>query len=167
MCDVLYELPLLPGDLFFYVGIAAVLIGATVLGLNGKAEAIVQKYNLRMRPPSMSPRLFFILWGGVVCLIGSGFVLANAAPHFITKAAYDAGEYTTVEGVVKVLNEQPWDGHAPGDKIAIGGEELVIDAYQIAPGYKTTLAKGGVHKDGARLKMKVVDGHIVHICAPK
>lgn len=167
MCDVLYELPLLPGAPFFYAGFVALALGATALALNGKAQTIVDRYGLRIRPASVSPRAFFILWGCVACAIGALFVLSNAVPHVLARSAYNAGEYTTVEGVVEVLHEQPAGGHAPGDKIAIGGQELVIDAYQIAPGYKTTLAKGGVHKDGARLKMKVIEGRIVHICAPK
>ena len=76
---------------------------------------------------------------------------------------YDAGHYETVEGVVKVLREQPVEGDTVGDLIEVGGFRFAINFYTETPGYKHTISNGGALREGVRARLRFRDDLILKV----
>jgi hypothetical protein len=68
-----------------------------------------------------------------------------------------------VEGTVQVSHSQPYQGHTSGDKITIDGQSFVIDYFYATPGYKETIAHGGVLRNGVYARIHHCDGVIIKV----
>jgi hypothetical protein len=77
--------------------------------------------------------------------------------------AYRNNKCQITEGLVHVRYEQLETGHTPGDKIEIGGHEFDIDYYLVTPGYKQTIAHGGVLREGVYARLHHYDGVILKV----
>lgn len=78
-------------------------------------------------------------------------------------ALYETNAYESVEGVVQVLHEQPRSGHDQGDIVKIGEQQFEINYYRKTHAYRTTLAHGGVLRDGVTARVGYVNDEILAI----
>ena len=100
--------------------------------------------------------LWAVLWNGVSFYwVGHNLLTAYRCHH-----ALRDGTCQVVEGTVEVLHEQPYSGHASGDRIRIGGREFEVNHYLSTLGYNRTIAHGGVLKNGVRARLHV-DGPMI------
>ena len=76
---------------------------------------------------------------------------------------YDAGHYKTVEGVVKVLREQPQTGDYVGDLIEVGGIPFQINFYSEGNGHNLTIANGGALTGGAQVRIRYMNELILKV----
>ena len=100
---------------------------------------------------------------GLLWLPLSPTVLAVIGEKNELQALYDAEHYETIEGVVKVLREQPREGDHLGELIEIGGVQFVINFYRETHGYSQTIANGGVLKEGVRARLRYRDQLILKV----
>jgi len=104
-------------------------------------------------------------------VVGTGFVIGGATSlvvgwykHHRAYRAYSRGDVAVYEGQVKLLREQPVGGHAPGDLVDVAGRELEVNYFMAnEPGYRLTVAHGGVLQDGARVRVAVYEGRILEV----
>jgi hypothetical protein len=76
---------------------------------------------------------------------------------------YKNGESQISEGIVHVLREQPAEGHAPADKITVGDQTFEVQYYCVTPGYKQTIAQGGVLREGVFARLHHHNGVILKV----
>lgn len=74
-----------------------------------------------------------------------------------------ANKAQVVEGIVRVAHRQPYQGHTTGDKITVNGQPFEVDYFNADPGYKDTIAHGGVLGEGAYARIHHCDGVIVKV----
>ena len=139
-----------------------------IVGAAGLAASIVWIRRLKVsrfwnKPEGLKPGILLsisIFWLLVtVPSLGINLWLSCRAA-----AAYMAGDAKMVEGVVCVHREQPAWGRAPGDLIEVNGVSLVVNHDRVTtPGYRKTIAHGGVLSEGAYVRIWYVGREIVRI----
>jgi len=97
----------------------------------------------------------FLLVLGVTLMVGAlgwYFLTQGKIQKYINRLN---SEHTkVVEGNVKVLSTQPYDGHAKGDIIKIGNVKFKIDYYLMTGYYyNTTISHGGVLTAGKNIRV--------------
>lgn len=105
-----------------------------------------------------------LLWG-VGTAVGGGLGVAIVLwRHVEAVRSFETNDYEIVEGAVRVLRMQPTGGHAPGDLVTVGGRELEIDFFgEVGPGYRQTIARGGVLRDGQQARLYVHKGKVLRV----
>ena len=138
---------------FLVVGVILFLLGAYFLvgGYFGRYTSVKKRYSIVMV-------IIGALW-----LSLSPTVLSVIEEKNEIQNLYDANHYETVEGIVKVLREQPRSGASVGDLIEIGGVRFEINFYDETPGYRLTIANGGALKDGVRARLRYIGQFIVKV----
>jgi hypothetical protein len=105
-----------------------------------------------------------LLWGtggALAGVVGLAIVLWR---HAEVARWYETGDFEVIEGPVRVLRIQPASGHAPGDLIDIAGRTIEINFFaEIGPGYRQTIARGGVLQDGRRVRLFVHEGKVLRV----
>lgn len=76
---------------------------------------------------------------------------------------YRSGRCEILEGFVHVRHEQPATGHAPGDKIIVGGHEFEVNYFRVTPGYKRTISRGGALREGVFARLHHCHGVILKV----
>ena len=76
---------------------------------------------------------------------------------------YRSGKSEIAEGTVHVLHEQPVHGHSSGDKITVGGQTFEVNYFLVTPGYKQTIAHGGVLREGIFARLHHYNGVILKV----
>jgi hypothetical protein len=71
-----------------------------------------------------------------------------------------SGQSEVSEGTVHVTHMQPAHGHSDGDKIIVGGRQFEINYFMVTPGYRQTIAHGGVLREGAYARLHHYNGVI-------
>ena len=139
------------GTLFSSLSLVAIGVVAAIVGFKLWRE--------RARGPAVFIYLFSCVW-----LVASvSFVYVNLRDGRAYKAAMLEGRSEVVEGVVEVLYRQPEGGHAPGDRIRVGGREFQYSYFTSTLAYNRTIAHGGVLVQGARVRVHDLDGAILKV----
>ncbi len=133
------------------------LIGSIVLMIGGLAGIIFHNWIIR-KLDTRIPRSIF----GIMILSGLFWCAGHldVINYAVLKNAKNA---QVVEGIVHVSHRQPYQGHTSGDKINVDGHPFEIDYFNAAPGYKDTLAHGGVLGEGTYARIHHCDGVIVKV----
>jgi len=106
----------------------------------------------------------FISFICCIWLIASvSFAYVNVRDARAYKAALREGRCEVVEGVVEVMYQQPEGGHAPGDRIRVGGRKFEYSYFTSRLAYNRTVAHGGVLVQGAKVRVHDLNGAIVKI----
>ncbi len=113
---------------------------------------VIEKLQMRI------PRSIF----GIIVLIGLLWLAIHIdiINYAVMNKAKDA---QIVEGVVHVTHRQSYHGRTYSDRITVDGQPFEIDQFNAAPGYKDTIASGGVLGEGAYVRIHHCDGAIVKI----
>lgn len=125
----------------FYLGLGAVV--TTILFLTGKRG-----------------------WQVGLVVIGLFAVMDVAfvwVPHFNTDRAAAHGGCEQVTGVVEDYTLEPHTGHAPGDRFRVADRQFELSNFYTAPGYRRTVAYGGIHLAGRIVRMCVIGGAIARL----
>ena len=69
------------------------------------------------------------------------------------KSYYLTNRYEISEGIVKVLFEQPYEGHSKGDLVEINGVKFVVNYFTNDLIYRKTISHGGFLKKGVYAKI--------------
>ncbi len=105
-----------------------------------------------------------LAWGTGGGLIGGAGLAIVLWRHADVARWYETSAFEVIEGPVRVLRTQPANGHAPGDLINVGGREIEINFFgEIGPGYRQTIAHGGVLQDGRRVRLFVHEGKVLRV----
>ena len=133
------------------------LVVSIVLICSGLAGVIFHKWVIEKLQMRITRSVFFI-----TALVGFGWWLWHMElfNYAICGKAKDA---QVVEGTVQVSHSQPYQGHTSGDKITIDGQSFVIDYFYATPGYKETIAHGGVLRNGVYARIHHCDGVIIKV----
>lgn len=133
------------------------LIGSMVLMIGGLAGVIFHKWITRKFDIRIPRSIFgMMIFGGLFWCVGHLDVINYAVLNKAKNAE-------VVEGIVHVSHRQPYHGHTSGDKITINGQPFEVDYFSAAPGYKDTLARGGVLGEGTYARVHHCDGVIVKV----
>jgi len=132
-------------------------IGSIVLIVGGLAGVIfhrwiIEKLKIRLPRSIFGILIFFGLWWCVGHIDVINYAIMNNAKNA-----------QVVEGIVHVSHMQPYQGHTSGDKITVEGQSFEVDYFSAAPGYKDTIAHGGVLHEGAYVRIHHSDGVIVKV----
>lgn len=92
--------------------------------------------------------LFLVGWAGLWYATHIFSYFFESEKYSRLKNTYNTQQYRVVAGAVHILRTQPASGHAPGDLVRINDTELEVDYYSITFGYSTSIAHGGVLKEG-------------------
>jgi len=147
------------------VGIALLFMG---IGVGTLIASIVRLRRQRAQAEPVEPKKrwnarFLLVWS-ILWLGGGGTAFAlNLRESYRLVRAYAEGRTHIAEGTVRVLREQPEGGHAPGDRVAIGGTELTIDYFSLSPAYTKTIAHGGVLREGVHVRVWHHEGNILRV----
>lgn len=98
--------------------------------------------------------------GVLLALGGFAETVASQKRHEALYRAYTEGRCQVAEGVVHLDHEQPIEGHDIGEFGSVGEESFVIGN---APAYATTVANGGVLREGKWVRVWVHLGSVVRI----
>ena len=74
-----------------------------------------------------------------------------------------SGKSEVTEGIVKVGHQQPRHGHSSGDKVSISGRQFEVNYFLVTPGYRETIAHGGVLRPGVYARVHHHDGVILKV----
>ncbi len=133
------------------------LIGSLVLIIGGLTGVIfnkwlIEKIQIRVARSLFGIMILFGLWWCVWHIDVINYAILNKAKNA-----------QVVEGIVHVSHMQPYQGHTSGDKITIDGQPFEVDYFSAAPGYKDTIARNGVLREGVYARIHHCDGAIVKI----
>lgn len=103
-----------------------------------------------------------------IVLMAAGFagLFISLNKHRMAESLYEIyqnHQYDIVEGTVKVSFEQPANGHTQGDIIIINDKVFEINYFLVTPCYHTTIAYGGVLKDGVRARVYHYNDNILRV----
>jgi hypothetical protein len=76
---------------------------------------------------------------------------------------YQKDKFQITEGLVHVIRQQPYQGHAPGDLIEVSGNKFVIDQFTQSPCYTKTIAYDGILREATRVRIYSIQGQIVRL----
>ncbi|MFT5111723.1 MAG: hypothetical protein ACI8P9_001043 [Parasphingorhabdus sp.] len=139
-----------------------IAIGAVVLALG--LAGLIRKIQGKSLPKQLRFGTWFCLAFGAIWLYFHWTLMSAEIEETALHAAkLESQDFEVVEGVVKVLHEQPATGHAKGDVIEIAGKQFEINYFVMAPGYKNTLSNGGVLQDGVYAKLKFSGNTILSV----
>ena len=143
------------------VPLVSFLVAGVILFLLG-AYYLVSNYRGKKTPVKRLTSTVMVIIGALWLSL-SPTVLAVIEEKTEIQELYDAGHYETVEGIVKVLREQPMEGDTVGDLIEVGGVRFAINFYIETPGYKHTIANGGALREGVRARLRFRDDLILKV----
>ena len=143
------------------VPLVSFLVAGVILFLLG-AYYLVSSYRGGTPPVKRLTSVIMVVIGALWLSL-SPTVLAVIEEKSAIQDLYDAGHYESVEGVVKVLREQPVEGDTVGDLIEVGGFRFAINFYTETPGYKHTIANGGALREGVRARLRFRDDLILKV----
>ena len=109
-----------------------------------------------------------LVWSLLLTIWAVGWLLMHDFPAMYQRidrlvTAHEAGGCEVTEGTVSVKHQQPAHGHTSGDRIEVNGREFVVNYFYATPAYRDTIAKGGVLRPGAYVRLCHVDGAIVRV----
>jgi hypothetical protein len=108
------------------------------------------KFSLRTR---------FVVGGALVVALIT--LVGGYSQHKALRNAVERGEYRTVEGVVKHF--APAREWGDWESFNVGNDRYQYSDSYIVPGYHRTALKGGVMRDGLRVRIADVDGQIARL----
>jgi hypothetical protein len=98
------------------------------------------------------------------CLVVGGILWAVFHLDALLYVARDyGGPLRVTEGVVHVTHQQPYSGHSSGDKLTVNGEPFTVDYFYATAGYRQTIARGGVLRDGVHARLTHGNGVILKV----
>jgi hypothetical protein len=146
---------------YFSNGWLLICLVCVSIGLGVVIAAVIGR--LRLKERGGCGIAFIALW----CTFWLSFSLWWLVNTVITGWNYTTalrdGRCKIIEGTVEVLYEQPYSGHAPGDRIRIDGQEFQFSYYTAALSYSRTIAHGGVLRDGTKARLHYLDGAILKV----
>jgi hypothetical protein len=90
-----------------------------------------------------------LIWG-----TAWGFVLYKQIQNYTElQNIYNTASYSTAEGIIHVVNEQPSTGHARGDVIIVEDVEFEFNYFSESFGYHQTISHDGVLQEGVRVRL--------------
>ncbi len=134
--------------------------GITILGVIGIGLKLFT--NLLPRKATFSA-YFATLFGLIWTTLHWNVMSAEKLETDRLAAMLSSQQHETVQGVVKVLHQQPVSGHSQGDIVEIAGKKIEINFYTITPGYRNTIANGGVLADGVEARVRYVNDVILSV----
>lgn len=132
-------------------------IVSIVLIIGGLSGVIFYKWVIEKLQIRVTRSIF-----GILVLIGLWWWFEHV-DVFNYAVLNNAKNAQVVEGVVHVSQAQPYQGHTSGDKITINGQPFEVDYFNAAPGYKDTISRGGVLREGTYVRIHHCDGAIIKI----
>lgn len=129
---------------------------AVNVGLSALATVAAYVFVARSRPHATLALFLCFAISTPVCFLAVSSAVREAHPP-------PRPPPHVVEGVVRVHSTQPWDGHAPGDQIEVDGQRFEINYFRHGACYGDTIARGGVLREGARVRLGVRGRCIVRI----
>jgi hypothetical protein len=107
--------------------------------------------------------MFVGIWAPL-WFFGSGIWLySNISDGRRLTSALASGQCGLVEGTVKVLHQEPWSGHDPGDHIQIAGKDFTYSYGTGTLTYHQTIAHGGKLKDGVTARLHYLGNAILKV----
>ncbi len=80
-------------------------------------------------------------------------------------AAYQKGDYQTVEGVVYDFHPMPYEGHQD-ECFSVQDQQFCYSDYEIAPGFNNATSHGGPIRSGLPVRIAYRDGRILRLDIP-
>jgi hypothetical protein len=109
------------------------------------------------------PPWFEVACGVVGLLLCSVILTLSAIRTASALHVYWGQTYNVSEGMVTVLHEQAREGHDEGDIIRVGNDQFEINYFRYTPGYKRTIARGGVLRQGVYARVFHYKGTVLRI----
>jgi hypothetical protein len=144
-------------DALFRMGIGVVGVIAGVLGLF-RATRSEERFRTKLVGP-----VFMMVWSVVWLIAHIPFWKVGVTQTNRLLDVYRNGQSQVVEGIVHVSHAQPANGHASGDKIAVGGQTFEVNYFRVTPGYKQTISHGGALREGVFARLHHHDGVILKV----
>lgn len=142
--------------------VVALAAGYVAIGVIGFCVAIVWIPRAKDKAGQIKP-VFILVWSILwLSLAGLGFS-ANLWQSYKLLSAYRDGRAHVTEGIVQVLREQPFDGHAKGDLVQINTVQLEVDYFTVSPAYKQTIARGGELRQGRQVRVWHCNGKVLRL----
>ncbi|MCB9586449.1 MAG: hypothetical protein H6718_13690 [Polyangiaceae bacterium] len=104
-----------------------------------------------------------IIIGVILAALGAVDTVASQGRHEALYRAYAEGRCEVVEGVVHLEHEEPIDGHDIGEFGSVGDASFNIGH---SPAYGTTVAHGGLLREGEWFRVWVYAGAVLRIDRP-
>lgn len=104
-------------------------------------------------------------WLGLVFLAAwtGSHVAFVFVPNLQLKDAAASGRCERVEGVVTDYILEPYGGRGEGERFKVSGREFEYSHFMSSPGYRRTVAHGGVHLAGRHVRLCAVGNDIVRL----
>lgn len=118
---------------------------------------------LRLKEREGCAVIVMIVWCLFWVPVSTWWVGSNLKTGRLYTTALRNGQCEIVEGIVKVLRQQPASGHAAGDRVRIGSREFEFSYYQSTLSYNETIAHGGALVDGARVRVHYLNDAILKV----
>jgi hypothetical protein len=147
------------------------LAGVSFISVYGKQLVTTLKLPWNVR------HLYPVLW----VLLGIGLLAAGIRLYYCDRSRFEfytqqvnSSDVVSVEGMVNVTFEEPWDGHAGGDIVHVADKTFEVQQYSGSYYYHESIAHGGVLKQNAYVRIYYIpttdyyrplfgDGQIVKI----
>lgn len=102
---------------------------------------------------------------GIVLFVSSiwGVTAWNIVDGMRQAQAANSGDCRSVEGVVRVLQVEPWGGHAGREQVEIGGETIEYSHFVADRSFAQTSARGGPLVDGAYARLCIAGDKILRV----
>lgn len=132
--------------------------GVLILGTGFLFRLRAEKFSKKFLVP-----LFMIGWALFWLVMGLPiWRLATVEMHHLLQV-YGNGQSEVTEGVVHVARRQPAWGHSGGDKITVGDKQFEVNFFLVTPGYRQTIAHGGVLSEGVFARLHHFHGVILKV----
>lgn len=136
------------------IGLIALTFGALIAQRRYVGKAALRAY--------LGP-LFLAIWGAL--WLAAHLPLLEMALIDLGRlaSAHRAGLDEALVGRVHVLQRQPLHGRAGPEIVEIDGKRFEIDFFRATPGYRQTIAHGGVLKEGAFVRVRHYEGLLLEV----
>lgn len=124
---------------FVFMGIGFIILGFGIF---------LFYYHKKNKTEYISISKKVIYFGGIIIIPFLSLFIFSLKMDYNLYRIYKSGKADIVEGRVKVLYKQPYDGHAPGDSIEIIKKKFEINYFGGSNTYEQTISHGGVLRDG-------------------
>lgn len=134
-----------------------------LLPLIGGAVILWGKRRFKWTKPHWLLAVFFCVFGVIwVGGVGSSVLVAD----WDAFAAYQKGNYRTVEGIVYNFRPMPYEGHQD-ECFSVQDQRFCYSDYEIAPGFHNATSHGGPIRSGLPVRIAYRDGRILRLDIPK
>ena len=125
---------------FALLGLVPLIIGGILL---------VGKWLFRWRQPNWIFAIFLVGLGLMWIYLVSGPILTQGKDAF---TAFQAGQYSLVEGTVRDFHPMPYEGHEE-ECFTVETNRFCYSDYEVTPGFHNTASHGGPMRSGIHVRI--------------